>query len=158
MQYQEPDEDLINQKKQTLPIKSKQAGEITSAPPSVLESLDNLISEETSDEKIRRLLELKDIALRQERQQGQIEEVRQQSAYQRSAQDRKERTLTVASSITVTIGIGIMYTSSPLVGTFVLLLGLARLLRIPFNELYSEFFDFVEEIYGKLSSIFPPRS
>jgi Flp pilus assembly protein TadB len=120
--------------------------------------LDGLIAKEQSAEKIRELLELRDIALRQKWQERRIEEAQKQQEYERLTQDKKERTITIASSGTIAIGLGIMYSTSPLVGTFVLLLGLATLLRIPFDELYDNFLEFFDKIYERLSSIFPPKS
>ncbi len=158
MQYQDPDDRSIEDFKENLPIVQEEVGAIVPLPPSPLASLDGLIAKEQSAEKIRELLELKDIALRQKWQERQIEEVQKQQQYERLTQDKKERTITVASSGTIAIGLGIMYSTSPLVGTFVLLLGLATLLRIPFDELYDNFLEFFDKIYERLSSIFPPKS
>jgi hypothetical protein len=158
MQYQDPDDELIEKTKQSLPISQEEGGAIVPSPPSPLESLDVLIAEEQSVEKIRDLLALKDIALRQKWQEKQIEEIQKQQNYERLTQDKKERTITIASSATIAIGLGIMYSSSPLVGTFVLLLGLATLLRIPFDELYDEFLEFFDKIYERLTMLFPPKS
>jgi hypothetical protein len=158
MQYQDPDDELIETTKQNLPISQEEGGAIVPSPPSPLESLDALIAEEQSVEKIRDLLVLKDIALRQKWQEKQIEEIQRQQNYERLTQDKKERTITIASSATIAIGLGIIYSASPLVGTFVLLLGLATLLRIPFDELYDEFLEFFDKIYERLSTLFPPKS
>ncbi|MBN8563089.1 MAG: hypothetical protein J0L70_21365 [Leptolyngbya sp. UWPOB_LEPTO1] len=157
MQYQDPDDRPIENLKEKLPIVQEEAGAIVPLSPSPLSSLDVLIAQERSAEKIRELLELKDIALRQKWQEKQMEEAQRQQEYERLTQDKKERTITIASSGTIAIGLGIMYSTSLLVGTFVLLLGLATLLRIPFDELYDEFLEFSDKIYERLSSIFPPK-
>ena len=158
MQYQDPDDELIEKTKQSLSVSQEEGGAIIPSPPSPLESLDALIAEEQSVEKIRDLLALKDIALRQKWQEKQIEEIQRQQDYERLTQDKKERTITIASSAAIAIGLGIMYSASPLVGTFVLLLGLATLLRIPFDELYDEFLEFFDKIYERLSTLFPLKS
>lgn len=158
MQYQDPDDELIEKTKQSLSVSQEEGGAIIPSPPSPLESLDALIAEDQSVEKIRDLLALKDIALRQKWQEKQIEEIQRQQDYERLTQDKKERTITIASSAAIAIGLGIMYSASPLVGTFVLLLGLATLLRIPFDELYDEFLEFFDKIYERLSTLFPLKS
>jgi hypothetical protein len=158
MQYQNPEDRPIEEINLNLPISQEEGGAIVPSPPSPLQSLDALIAGEQSVEKIRDLLELKDIALRQKWQEQQIEEAQKQQDYERSTQDKKERTITIASSGTIVTGLGIMYLTSPLVGTFVLLLGLATLLRIPFDELYDEFLEFFDKIYERLSTVFPPKS
>lgn len=159
MKDQDSSNRLIDEKtKQNLPISQEEGGAIVPSPPSPLESLDALIAQEESVEKIREFLVLKDIALRQKWQETQIEATQKQQDYERLTQDKTERTVTVASSATIAIGIGIMYSAFPLVGTFVLLLGLATLLRIPFNELYDEFLEFFDKIYERLSTLFPPNS
>lgn len=159
MQYQEPGDDQVDKNRQELRISPESGGSLVpSSPQSALESLDELIAQRQSIDEIRELLELREVVLKQQWQQNQIEEVKKQQNYERLAQTRKERSITIASSVTVAIGLGVMYTSSPLVGTFVLLLGLATLLRIPFDQLYDEFLEFIDKVYDKLTSIFPPKS
>ncbi|MBE9005951.1 hypothetical protein IQ259_13055 [Fortiea sp. LEGE XX443] len=159
MQYQEPGDEQVNKDKPELEIVPESGGAlVSSSPPSALERLNQLISQKQSLDEIRELLELKEIALKQQWQQNQIEEIKKRQNYERLTQTRKEITITVTSSVTGAIGLGIMYSSYPLVGTFVLLLGLATLLRIPFDQLSNEFLEFIDKVSDKFTSIFHPKS
>lgn len=154
MQYQDSGEEPIAKARQSLPISQESGGAMVFSPPSALQSLDSLISKEQSPDKIKEILILKDIALKQQWQENQILESKKQQDYERRSRDQKEKTITITSSGTVIIGLIMMYSLSPLVGTFVLLLGLATLLRIPFDDLYDKFLEFFDKIHERFSSLF----
>lgn len=160
MQDREPEEELIQQTEQELKISGEEGRALVPArSQSPIESLNVLISREESTQELKKLLELKEIALKQQLEQNQIQELKDRQSDERLRQRQKERTITIASSVTIVIGLGIMYSpSSQLVGTFILLLGLATILRIPFDELNDEFIKFVDKISQKISKILPPKS
>ncbi len=69
MEYPKPGEELIDDTKQELEISQEKGGALVpSSPQSALESLDTLIAQKPSVEKIRELLALKEIALKQKRE------------------------------------------------------------------------------------------
>ena len=69
MEYPKPGEELIDDTKQELEISQEKGGALVpSSPQSALESLDALIAQKPSVEKIRELLALKEIALKQKRE------------------------------------------------------------------------------------------
>ncbi|BAY95772.1 hypothetical protein IQ278_36200 [Tolypothrix sp. LEGE 11397] len=155
MEDQAPENDKIEKIKQELQIFQERGGSIIplkSQPP--LDSLDKLIAKEDSPDKIRELLALRETILRQQLQQNQIEQINKQQDYELVSQKNKERTINAGSLLAVMIGLGLIYSASPLVGTFILLLGLATLLRIPFDELSNNFLDFFEKLYDKITSNF----
>ena len=139
MQDREPEDESIQPIEQELEVSQEEGGVLVSARgQSPVESLDVLISNEKSPEELKKLLELRAIALEQQLTQNQI---------------KKKRTITIASSVTIAIGLGIMYSPSSqfvFVGIVILFLGVATLLNIPFDE----FIKFIE----KMLRIFPPKS
>ncbi|MGK7927280.1 MAG: hypothetical protein AB4290_18890 [Spirulina sp.] len=152
MQYQEPDDESIQPTEQESKISQEKGGALVPIrSQSPLESLDVLISREKSPEELKKLLELKEIALKQQFEQNQIEELKDKQSDERLGKRNKKRTITIASSVTIAIGLGIMYSPSfQFVGIVILFLGVATLLNIPFDDLI----EFIE----KMSRIFSPKS
>lgn len=155
--YKEADEGYLEvsaDNLDTLPISQEIGGELARSQPSAIESIDALIAEQKSPEAVEKYLDLRERALVQKAKEAELDEIRKQRAYQRATSDRQEITITTASLGTTAIGIGIMYTLSPLVGTFILILGTATLLRIPFDEAIDKFLDFYGATVEKVSDVF----
>jgi hypothetical protein len=137
-----------NEEIQQVPPTSEQTGEAL-VPQSPLKSLDRLIATEQNSAKIRELLALKDIVLRQQWQENQIQEIKEQRNYDRFAKKNQERTTTIASSLIILISLGMIYIPSSYqsIGIFILVMAISALLRVPFNDVFEDLFRFI----GKFS-------